>query len=211
MKYLAAILLTGLLVWIVIDLSFSRKVDLRRFDPKEVAALDAAMWQSYYEKKPLLLFWQLARITRRQANASFWRSVLLAYYAAKAAFVFKDGKNRQDYQRALPPLRRYYEQLFALSNRPFDIERAAQTELEWWVVRRERDAHPPRKWTELQARVTATLYGLPPEKFEKYSQLRTQAMLYRDKQGDAMQEADWKIIKQMLTRSWTELNKALAN
>ena len=62
---LGAALFTG---WVLADLLLPWRVDLRRFAPTEVARLDAAMWRSYYEKKPVRLFWQSARLIREQLH-----------------------------------------------------------------------------------------------------------------------------------------------
>ncbi len=199
-----------LLIWIGTDLVRPKKVDFRKFDPKSLATLDCRMWKSYYEKKPLLLFWQLAKLTRQQAHAPFWRSFLIASYASKAAFVFKDGTKREEYRRALTPLEKYYDQLNALSIHPFDTQKTAQLELEWWIVRRERVRHPPAEWADLQARVAAQLYGLPAKKFEKYARLRTEAMLYRDQKGESISDTEWKQVQNRLLESWKSLSQALA-
>jgi hypothetical protein len=171
MKHLALVLVIGLLIWIISDLSIDRNVNLRKFDLRQIAQLDANMWRSYYEKKPLLLFWQLAYLTRQQADAPFWRSILLAFYAARSAFIFKEGTNRTGYAKALAPLESYYQQLYQLSDTPFNVREAARTELEWWIIRREREKHSIREWTRLQAQVASQLYRLPPENFHEYARL----------------------------------------
>lgn len=206
---IAISVVTLLVLWISLDLFRSQKANLREFDPEKVAVLDCQMWRSYYEKKPLQLFWQLAELTRTQAHAPFWRSFLLAYYASKAAFVFKDGKNRTDYAKALPGLVKYYEHLYLLSDTPFDIDKTAKMELEWWIVRREREKHPPAEWADLQANVAAQLYGLPARQFGEYARLRTEAMLYRDLKGDEISEVDWQKVQLTLIESWQNLRRNL--
>lgn len=191
--------------WVLADLLLPRRVDLRRFEPTAVAQLDAAMWRSYYEKKPLLLFWQSARLIREQLHAPFWRSFVIAYHAAKAAFIFKDGRKRADYNRALPDLEAFYGAIARLSIQPIDVSTTARNELEWWMIRRERDHHPPAEWATLQARIAADLYHIPVAACAQYGQLRTEAMLFRDQRGDAINEADWKRIRRVLEQSWRSL------
>src|SRR5215210_9282979 len=98
---IVGILLTG---WIAFDLLAPHKVDIRDFDADEVARLDTAMWRSYYARERLKLFGQMGELLRTQYRLPFWRSNALAYRAARAAFVFKDGRGRADYERALPDL-----------------------------------------------------------------------------------------------------------
>ena len=111
--------LLALLLWIGVDLFVPRQHSIRQFDPQAVARLETAMWRSYYEKKPVLLFWQLSGGLRQQFHAPFWRSFKLAFQATKAAFAFKGGTSRVDYQQALPDLIVYYESIQALSTETF--------------------------------------------------------------------------------------------
>src|SRR5512144_2369824 len=97
-------LLTALIVWVVVDLSTVRKIDIRDFDPDEVARLDNAMWRSYYAKEPVRMFSQLAELLRSQYHFPWLKSHLVAYHAARAAFVFKSGSAKTDYLRAMPDL-----------------------------------------------------------------------------------------------------------
>src|SRR2546423_3506965 len=99
-----SILIAALAIWIAIDLNRPYKVDIRAFDADEVARLDTAMWRSYYSRKRLKLFKELGELLDSQFHFPFWRRQLVAYRAAKAAFVFKDGKTREDYEKALPDL-----------------------------------------------------------------------------------------------------------
>src|SRR4051812_38384328 len=110
LKYLLMILLV-LMVWISLDWYWPVKTSIRQFNPVTVADLDTKMWRSYYDKEQVKVFFQLAELLRSQFNAPFWRSNAIAYYAAKAAFVFKEGHGRNDYEKALPYLNKYYTQI----------------------------------------------------------------------------------------------------
>ncbi|MBI1922849.1 hypothetical protein HYR99_01225 [Candidatus Poribacteria bacterium] len=94
----------ALLVWVGLDLYVPHRIDIRAFDPKEVARLDTIMWRSYYEKEHLRLFLQLAELMRTQYHFPFLKSHVVAYRAAKAAFIFKGGHSHADYEKALPDL-----------------------------------------------------------------------------------------------------------
>lgn len=203
---LLLLLLTG---WILTDLLLPRRGSFRRFDPATVARLDAGMWRSYYERKPLSLLWQSAELLRKQVHAPFWRSFVLAYYAADAAFIFKDGKTRTDYARALPSLERFYGGIARLGTKPIDEQKAARNELEWWIIRREREQHPPAEWAALQAQIAADLYRVPVASCQPYGDLRTQAMLYRDARNTTMTDTDWQHVEQLLRQSWQSLSRAV--
>lgn len=209
MKKILLSLLAGLVAWVLVDWLWPAKTDFRRFDAAEVGRLDAAMWRSYYEKKPVRLFFQLARLLQEQFHAPFWRAHALAYQAAKAAFVFKGGKARTDYARALPDLERFYEGLNRLSQRSFDAKFVARQELEWWIIRRERDRHPPAEWEAILAAEAAELYRLPTDRFREHARLRVEAMLLRDRLDARITEADWAKIDGLLRESWRAFHAAV--
>lgn len=209
MKKILLLLLAGLVAWVLVDWAWPVKTDFRRFDAAEVGQLDAVMWRSYYEKKPVRLFFQLARLLRKQFHAPFWRSHALAYRAAKAAFVFKNGKTRADYAQALPDLERFYEGLNRLSQRSFDTRFVAQRELEWWIIRRERERHPPAEWEAILADEAAELYHLPADRFREHARLRVEAMLLRDRLDTHITEADWAKIDGLLRESWRAFHAAV--
>src|SRR5689334_13719006 len=86
--------LLAIVAWVIIDLYYPFKRDIRKIDATEMAAMETHMWRSYYEKKYIRLFLQTATLMRDEFHFPFWRSQRAAYCAAKAAFVFKDGKSR---------------------------------------------------------------------------------------------------------------------
>jgi len=91
----------ALVVWVAYYLFLPRTTQLREFNPDEVARLETAMWRSYYDRRRVSLFLELAELLRTQYRMPLIRSNLVAFYAAKAAFVFKEGKQRSDYRKSL--------------------------------------------------------------------------------------------------------------
>lgn len=79
--------------YIAFDLLAPRESKMRDFNPDEVARLETAMWRSYYSKQQVKLYNQLTELLRSQYNLPLVRSNAVAYQAARAAFVFKDGHN----------------------------------------------------------------------------------------------------------------------
>ena len=164
----AVVLIIALVAWVVYDLYAPRTAHLRAFDADEVARLETAMWRSYYEKRRLSLFNQLSELLQTQYNMPLLRSNLVGYYAANAAFVFKKGKQRTDYEKALPDLIRFYDAVRKISDVPFDANRAAALELEWWITHRERAKHSPEDLPRALAALQAELYGLLAERFMEH-------------------------------------------
>src|SRR6185437_1716070 len=105
---ICALLLLAISTWVLYDLYAPRTARLREFDADEVARLETAMWRSYYEKRHAQLFNQLSELLRTQYHMPLVRSNQVAYYAANAAFTFKNGKERSDYEKALPDLLKFY-------------------------------------------------------------------------------------------------------
>jgi hypothetical protein len=193
------------------DLFYPRTTEMRTFDPDEVARLETAMWRSYYEKQRLQLFNQLSELLRTQYHMPLVRSKEVAYYAANAAFVFKSGKQRADYEKALPDLIKFYGAVRAMSDIPFNVDRAARLELEWWIIHRQRAQHPPGDLDKALAELQAELYQTPVAKLLEHGRLRAEAMTIRDTKAEAggVTEADWARINDLLKQSWRSLAQAV--
>jgi hypothetical protein len=206
-----AALLVALSGWVALDLFSRRTRSLRDFNPGEVARLDTAMWRSYYAKQRLLLFSQLTELLRKEYHLPWLQSQWIGYQAAKAAFVFKAGRSRNDYEKALPHLRSFYAAISASSDDPFDIDRAAELELEWWIVHREREKHSPEDLPRLLAQTSAVMYHMPYEPLLEHGKLRAAAMKIRDDQAavGGVTEQDWSKIASLLDRSWRSLWQAV--
>ena len=196
---------------VLYDLFYPRTAKMREFDPDEVARLEAAMWRSYYEQQRLTLFNQLAELLRTQYHMTRLRSNQVAYYGANAAFVFKQGRQRSDYEKALPDLVKFYESIRQLSDIPFDVDRAARLELEWWIIHRQRGQHPPGDLEKALADLQAEIYHVPVERLMEHGRLRAEAMTIRDTkaEGAGVTEADWARISELLGESWRSLAKAV--
>ena len=205
------LVLLAIAAWVLYVLYAPRTAHLREFDADEVARLETAMWRSYYEKERVQLFNQLSKLLRTQYDMPLVRSNQVAYYAANAAFVFQKGRQRSDYEKALPDLVKFYQSLRNMSDIPFDVDRAARLELEWWIIHRERAKHPPGDLEHALAELQAEIYGIPIERLREHGRLRAEAMTIRDTKADAggVTEADWAKIDELLHQSWRSLAAAV--
>lgn len=200
------VLLAGLVVlgWAAWDLYRPVANSLRAFDPGELGRMEARMWKSYYAHERIALFGQLAATLRRQYHLPLLRSYLVAYHAARGAVVFQRGRSRGDYEKAFPQIRSFYAAIRRDASEPFDVDRAARLELDWWIVHRERESHPKGDLVRKLAELQATLYGMPPDPLMKHATLRADAMLLRDSDPDA---AGWAEIERLLCASWGSLHE----
>ena len=207
-----AIVLTLLVGALLYDLYYPRSAKMREFDPNEVARLETAMWRSYYDKKQVQLFNQLSELLRTQYHMPLVRSNQVAYYAANAAFAFKDGKTQADYEKALPELAKFYGAIRKMSDIPFDVDRVARLELQWWIVHRERWKRGAEELPRALAELQSAIYGVPVEQALEHGRLRAEAMKIRDtkaENGTAMTEEDWSKITELLRQSWRSLAQAV--
>jgi hypothetical protein len=206
-----ALVLALLICGLLYDLYYPRTTHLREFDPDEVARLETAMWRSYYDKQQLRLFNQLTEMLRTQYHMPLFRSNRVAYHAANAAFVFKRGKQRSDYEKALPDLVKFYAEIRKLSDIPFDVDRAAQLELEWWIIHRQRAQHAPGELEKALAELQAEIYRVPVGRLIEHGRLRAEAMTIRDTKAEAggVSESDWARINELLKESWRSLQNAV--
>lgn len=206
-----AVVLAVVVIWVAYDLYAPRTAHLREFNPDEVARLETAMWRSYYEKQRLRLFRQLSELLRTQYNMPPVRSNQVAYYAADAAFVFQKGKQRPDYEKALPELVKFYESVRKMSDIPFDVDRVARLELEWWIIHRQRASHAPGDLDRALAELQAEIYHVPVERLMEHGRLRAEAMTIRDTKAEAggVTEADWARIDELLHQSYRSLYVAV--
>lgn len=206
-----AAILIFLLGWIGFDLFIPRQTKMREFDANEVARIETQMWRSYYSRKRLGLFLELGQALRTQYKMPFWKSNYAAFQAAKAAFVFKDGKTRADYEKALPNLVKFYNSVRSMSDIDFDVESAARLELEWWIIHREREKQPVGALERSLADLQSELYRVPPDALKEHAKYRAEAMKIRDTKAAAggLTEEDWKKIEELLIASWQSLHKAV--
>lgn len=204
----AVALLAG---WIAYDLYSPLKVNIRDFDADEVARLDTAMWRSYYSRQRFQLYSELTELLQKQYRLPFWRRQLTAFYATKGAFVFKDGKKREDYEKALPDVEKFYGEIRDLSTTDFDVKKAAKLEVEWWIVHRERKKYKEGDLARALAETAAEIYRQPVEDFMEHGTLRAEAMHMRDTKAEqgGVTEEDWQKIDDLLHRSWRSLHSAV--
>ena len=209
--FVTTILILILAAWVAYDLYAPMRTSLRDFDADEVARLETAMWRSYYSRERARLFAQLGELLRTQYRMPLVRSNAVAYRAAKAAFVFKDGKARADYEKALPSLVSYYESIREVSDTDFDVERAARLELEWWIVHRERARHAPGDLERALASLASEIYRVPAERLAEHARLRAEAMEIRDRRAEqgGVTEQDWRRIDELLHESWRSLHRTV--
>lgn len=98
-----------------------------------------------------------------------------------------------------------------MSDIPFDPDRAARLELEWWIIHRQRAMHAPGDLDRALAELQAEIYKVPVERLMEHGRLRAEAMTIRDTKAEAggVTETDWAKIGELLSTSWRSLAVAV--
>ena len=96
-------------------------------------------------------------------------------------------------------------------SRSFDARRAAELELEWWIVHRERKARSPGDLDCSLADAAAAIYLVPSDRLMEHGRLRAEAMILRDDSAanGGTSDSDWERIHQLLRGSWQSLSRAV--
>jgi len=204
----AALILAGLACAGLVYFFWPRTASLRSFSPEAMGNLETAMWHDYYDHRYVALFRRLYRMNREQYGFSPWDSVRVAFIAAKAARVFQPSTNRAQAEAAIPWLYRYYGIIKERSHEPFDVDKAAASELDWWQLRRE--GATPEEYGRVIAQVAHEVYGNRDQRLDQASRLRATMMDYRDRRADGrMGEQDWRFVEQNLREAFTLLKEGV--
>jgi hypothetical protein len=187
------------------------KADLRQFDYKEVARLDGSMWRAYYNHQFIRMCWLLIKLMRSQLRVNWLVTLQLAYWAGTAAIIYRVKLGNENYDHVLRNLTKFYKLVSAKITSPFDYEKAAKLELEWWDIHRY-----PKKYKKSLAQSladgAAVMYKVKADSLLKYAGYRAQAMQLPNHSGDDQpQPVDWDRIYGLLEKSWAGLHKSVNN
>lgn len=182
-----------------------KKHSLKDFDPERIAQTETQMWQAYYAHDFFRLFRLTLAIFREQFGARGVALLRLAFFATKAAMVFR---KTGDETRTKSYLKKYYAVLAACSAESFDVQVAANSEYDWWLIHRS----PKRGSLERAlAENMAVLYSVPVAKLSQYGVYKAQAMeLRRNATHRDKVEPDWSRIQTTLSKAYAVLHDAVA-
>ncbi len=185
------------------------KKSLRKFNPDKVAEIELHMWQAYYRHQFLKLFFLLTRLTRENFGVNYLVSIQIAYYAALAAGDFRLNKGKENQERVLKKLIRFCQIISEHSTEPFDYKKAAELELQWWLVDRYPDRYQISRKESL-ALAMAAIYNIDPSKLGEYASKRAEAMVLQDEVENLKGvEADWNKIGLLLKDSWRSIYQVI--
>jgi len=153
---------------------------IRRLDPRKLAYYEKENYVAYYEKNWLRLLRMSVGMVKEAFGLSWLQAIYGAYLVARAEMAFAPFPEN-DVPRAIAYVRRFYQFIKNVHREDFDIEQAAQLEVNWWGIHRKLFGN--EKNQELVDALTSLyeeVYGVELEKFKEAAYQRALGMLYSD-------------------------------
>jgi hypothetical protein len=187
---------------------------MRRFDPRRVAHLEKENYVAYYQKDWLKLLRVSVGLVKESFGLSLIQAVYGAYLVARAEIAFAPFPDN-DLPRALACMRRFYQFIKQVHHEAFDVEQAAQLEVNWWIVHRQLFGNADNlKLVEALADAYAAAYGVHPEQVRQAAYHRAMGMLYSDQWVKGGREVNSPLLEreeQELVKAYEELLSADLN
>ena len=156
------------------------RTPLTAFDPETVGRLEQRAWAAYYHRQWPQLFDLMLRMTRSAFGLSLPQAVYASYLNTQAQVVWA----RQGAQDGLAEayMLRFYEYVRKPTGGRYDSATAAQLEVQWWAVHRNRDQYPDHAaLAQALAATYAELYQLPADRLLPAGEARAAAMDLSDR------------------------------
>jgi len=166
------------------------------------------MWHAYYHHNPLKLFYLLMKLAREFFGVNYLTAIGMGYYSASAAVDFSWNKGREKEERIVKRLTKFYKLISDRSLEEFDYRRAAQLELQWWMVDRYPERYPISR-EEALAKGMASIFNVDHSKLLEYGKFRAEAMVVQDRAELNKEEADWVLVEDLLRSSFRALKHAV--
>ncbi len=146
----------------------------RSFDPTSVAYYEVEGWKAYYDRNWLRLLRLVVALVQAQFRIPFPQSIRAAYHVTRASVAWVPKEHNPAAIRH--HLREFYRLAQRYSGLEFDIERAAELELDYWDVHRQlvRQADKAR-FIDTMTKLHAAVFGLPESAAHESAVLRVEA------------------------------------
>jgi hypothetical protein len=187
------------------------RTPLTAFDPETVGRLEQRAWAAYYYRQWPQLFDLLLRLTRGQFGLSLPQAVYASYVGTQAQVVWA----RQGAQDGLAEeyMRRFYEYVREPTGGHYDSAKAAQLEVNWWAVHRNREQYPDHSaLAQALADTYAEVYQMPAERLLAAGEARAAAMDLSDqwiREGKDPNSPLLEEIATLLVQSYQSLSDAV--
>jgi hypothetical protein len=184
---------------------------LTRFDPEEVGRAEQRAWAAYYLHQWPTLFDLMLRMTRSAFGLSLPQAVYASYLNTYAQMVW----SRQGAQDGLAEayMGRFYAYVKEPTGGRYDVDRAANLEVQWWAVHRNRSQYPDHSaLAQALADTYAEVYQRPADRLLPAGEARAAAMDLSDQWNREGKDPDSPLLGQiadLLVQSYRSLSEAV--
>jgi hypothetical protein len=152
----------------------------RNFDPLRIGYYEKENYVAYYQKNWLKLLHVSVGLVKESFGLSWAQAIYAAYLVARAEIAFAPLP-KNDAPKAESYLRRFYQFLKDFHHEKFDVGRAAELEVNWWIVHRKLFGNPEnQELVDALKSLYAETYGVEPAKVQEAARQRAAGMLYSD-------------------------------
>jgi hypothetical protein len=157
---------------------------MRDFDPRLVGRLECTTWITYYRRDWVRFLRAAVRLTRHTFGLPWPQTLYGAWLVLRANQLWAPYPDN-DPEGARRCMRRFYALVARRHGEPFDVDRAAQLEVEWWRVHRARQRKDASEGTdplvEALAALYAHVYGVARADVRRAAEERARAMDVSDR------------------------------
>jgi hypothetical protein len=153
---------------------------IRKLDPRKLAYYEKENYVAYYGKDWIKLLRVSVGMVKESFGLSWLQAIYGAYLIARAEIAFAPFPNN-DVPLAEAYVRRFYQFIKNVHHEDFDVEQAAQLEVNWWGIHRKLFGNKENQ--ELVEALTCLyeeIYGAESMKFKEAAYQRAMGMLYSD-------------------------------
>jgi hypothetical protein len=183
------------------------------FDGAKLAYLEVAGLRAYYDHRWLDCFRYILRITREQFGLSLWRAVQNAYYFTKASIAWAPVDHKAEVTHDY--IRKFYRVAKRYGNHgkglPFDAEKVANIEFQYWILHRERGMNPdndPEMYIRCLADLHSAIFGLTVEETRYSGEMRVKGTDFIDRVTGKRStdiEGDWRKAEEALSEAYRSI------
>lgn len=181
------------------------------FDPDRMAHFEGAGWRAYYDRDWLKLVRLTLGLFGEQFHIPLPMSLLAAYYITRASIAWAPAQ--PDEVKTLVYLEKFYHLARRYSDLSFDPARAAQLELQYWVVHRRLTGQSDQsEFVDALAALHSEVFGLPPAQTRVSAEQRVLAATTVDRITSGAStdiEGDWARIQGELQACYRSIRHEL--
>ena len=187
----------------------------RSFDPVRLGNRETDAWAAYYRREWAPFLRAAVGMVAEGFGMGPFGTLVGAWHVLRANQHWAPYPDN-DPDAARASMRRFYALVAATGGFDLDPARAAQLEVEWWRLHRERQHDPAVSVEALEQSLVdlyAYVYAVPPAAVRDAARLRVEAMAHSDAWVAAGRDLDDPLLaqeRQALVASYTALKDAVA-